>query len=117
MIVPERHRAEIIDLDADEDGGVSEAVIDSFVESLLLRSPESVTPRAVALVEKLLAVDYRVSEVWECLVRIACVPGHPLNAEFLHGYLAAFGLADRDKTGQRGSPTRRRQKATRRYED
>ena len=42
------------------------------------------TPRAVALVEKLLAIDYRVSEVWERLVRIACVPGHPLNAEFLH---------------------------------
>jgi hypothetical protein len=56
-----------------------------------------VTPRAVALVEKLLAIDYRVSEVWERLVRIACVPGHPLNAEFLHGYLAAFGLADRDQ--------------------
>ena len=62
------------------------------------RSPESVTPRAVALVQKLLTIDYRVSEIWECLVRIACVPGHPLNAEFLHGYLAAFGLADQDKT-------------------
>ena len=97
IIVPERHGAEIIDLDAHDDGGVSDAVIDSFVESLLLRSPESVTPRAVALVEKLMAVDYRVSEVWERLVRIACVPGHPLNAEFLHGYLAAFGLADRDQ--------------------
>ena len=98
VIVPERHGAEIIDLGADRDGGVSDAVIDCFIESLLLRSPESVTPRAVALVEKLLAVDYRVSEVWECLVRIACVPGHLLNAEFLHGYLAAFGLADRDRT-------------------
>ena len=97
VIVPERHEAEIIDLDADQDGGVSDAVIDSFIESLLLRSPESVTPRAVALVEKLLAMDYRVSEVWERLVRIACVPGHLLNAEFLHGYLAAFGLADRDQ--------------------
>lgn len=97
VIVPERHGAEVTDLGADEDGGVSDAVIDSFVESLLLRSPESVTPRAVALVEKLLAMDYRVSEVWERLVRIACVPGHPLNAGFLHGYLAAFGLADRDQ--------------------
>ena len=58
------------------------------------------TPRAVALVQKLLTIDYRVSEIWECLVRIACVPGHPLNAEFLHGYLAAFGLADQDKHGQ-----------------
>jgi hypothetical protein len=97
VIVPERHGAEIIDLDADEDGGVSDAVIDSFIESLLLRSPESVTPRTVALVEKLLAMDYRVSEVRERLVRIACVPGHPLNAEFLHGYLAAFELTDRDQ--------------------
>jgi hypothetical protein len=97
VIVPERHRAEIIDLDADPDGAVSDTVIDSFIESLPLRSPESVTPRAVALVENLLAMDYQVREVWECLVRIACVPGHPLNAEFLHGYLAAFGLADRDQ--------------------
>lgn len=98
VIVPERHGTEITDLDADEDGGVSDVVIDSFVESLLLRSPEAVTPRAVALVEELLAIDYRVSEVWERLVRIACVPGHPLNAEFLHGRLAAFALADRDRS-------------------
>ena len=98
VIVPERHGTEIVDLDADPQGRVSNAVIDSFIDSLLLRSPESVSPRAVALVEKLLAMDYRVSDVWECLVRIACVPDHPLNAVFLHGHLAAFGLADRDMT-------------------
>lgn len=98
VIVPERHGIEIIDLGTDEDGRVSNAVIDSFVESLLLRSPESVTPRAVAVVNKLLTVDSRVSEIWEHLVRIACIPGHPLNAEFLHGHLAAFGLADRDQS-------------------
>lgn len=98
VIVPEKHGAEIVDLDADQDGGVSDVVLDSFIDSLLLRSPESVTPRAVALVQKLLDVDYRVSEVWECLIRIACVPGHPLNAEWLHRYLAGFGLANRDMT-------------------
>jgi hypothetical protein len=96
VIVPEGHGAEIIDLYA-ENGSVSEAVVDSFAESLLLRSPESVTMRTVALVEKLLAMDYRVSELWERLVRIACVPGHLLNAEFLHRYLTAFGLTDRDR--------------------
>jgi hypothetical protein len=98
VIVPEKHGMELIDLDAHPEHGVSGTVIDSFIESLLLRSPESVTPRAVVLVQKLLALDYQVSGIWERLVRIACVPGHPLNAEYLHAYLAPFQVADRDET-------------------
>jgi hypothetical protein len=98
VIVPEKHGTEITDLDADQDGSVSGTVIDSFIESLPLRSAESVTPRAVALMQKLLETDYQVSRIWECLVRTACIPGHPLTATWLHGYLASFTLPDRDTT-------------------
>ncbi len=98
VIVPERHGVELADLAVDDEGRVSYDVVDSFLESLLLRSPESISPRAVEIVRQLLQDDYRVGEIWDRLIRIACVPNHPLNAEWLHAQLAAYEVADRDKS-------------------
>jgi hypothetical protein len=55
-----------------------------------------VSTRTVEIVQRLLDNEYRVDDIWERLLRIACVPGHPLNAEWLHARLAAYGVADRD---------------------
>jgi hypothetical protein len=98
VIVPERHGVELADLAADDQGSVSYDVVDSFLESLLLRSPESISPRAVEIVRRLLDDDYRAGEVWDRLIRIACVPDHPLNAEWLGAHLAAYEVADRDRS-------------------
>lgn len=80
VIVPELHGMELFELAADEEGRVSYDVVDSFLESLLLRAPDHVTPRAVEVVLRLLRDRYRGTEVWDRLLRISCVPGHPLNA-------------------------------------
>ncbi len=98
LIVPERLGKELVDLVADDDGRGSYDLVDSFLESVVLRSPESVSPRAVEIVQTLLDNDYRTEEVWNRLVRIACIPGHALNAEWLHATLAQYGLADRDRS-------------------
>lgn len=36
-------------------------------------------------------------EVWEALFQLACIPGHPLNADRLHVYLNNLSLPDRDQ--------------------
>ena len=97
IVVPERHGVELLDLAMDEERRVSYDIVDGFLESLLLRSPSSISPRAVEIVQRLFDHDYRVGEIWDRLVRIACVPGHPLNAEWLHAHLAAYELAERDQ--------------------
>jgi len=97
VIVPERHPAEIIDLAIDDDGKVSYEIVDSFLESLLLRSPGSISPLTAGLVERLLSDSHRAGETWDRLIRLACIPGHPLNAEWLHTQLAAQEVADRDR--------------------
>jgi hypothetical protein len=98
VMVPERHGQELVDLDADEEGKVAREVIDGFLDSLLLRAPESVTSRTVELAEKILSDGHRADELLDALVRTACIPGHGLNAEWLHGYLTPLDVADRDVT-------------------
>ncbi len=98
VIVPERHGAEVVDLFADAEGRVPQAVIDSFVESLPLRSPESISDRSVEIVQRLLDYDTRSEEILDLLIRVACVPGHPLNAQWLHAHLAGCTLPDRDRS-------------------
>jgi len=98
VVVPERHRVELVDLAVDEERGVSYDIVNGFPESLLLRSPDSISPRTIEIVQRLLADDYRADEIWDRLIRIACVPGHPLNAEWLHAHLAACEVADRDRS-------------------
>lgn len=101
VVVPEQHGVEFFELVADDDGMVARDVADSFLESLLLRAPDSVTPRAVSATKALL--DDRPSpddatEIWDRLLRIACIPGHPLNAEWLHEQLSSRDLPERDAT-------------------
>jgi hypothetical protein len=98
VIVPERHGVELLDLAVDKEQTVSYDLIDGFLESLLLRSPDSVTPQAAKIVQWLISRDYRTGQIWDHLIRIACVPGHPLNAEWLHAHLATYEVADRDRS-------------------
>jgi hypothetical protein len=98
VVVPERYGVELVDLAVDAEGRVSHDIVDSFLESLLLRSPDSLSRRGVEIVERLLADDYRVGEIWDRLVRIACVPAHQLNAAWLHARLASYELAERDRS-------------------
>ncbi|MGW6276194.1 hypothetical protein [Kribbella sp. NPDC055071] len=92
VILPETRGIEIVDLFGD--GSVDRQIVDAFLESLTLRSAEHTTARTASLVEELLGS----ADVWLALVRVACVPGHAVNAEFLHRVLSDLALPDRDRS-------------------
>ncbi|MFC9355843.1 hypothetical protein ACFTZB_04540 [Rhodococcus sp. NPDC057014] len=98
VIAPETLGTEIIDLFADEKSRVEHDVVDAFVESLALRAPQHTTDRTARIVEQLIESDKWADEVWEKLVRVACVPGHRVNAEWTHELLASKRLPQRDST-------------------
>lgn len=95
IMLPETHGVELIDLMA-VDNTVPRDAIDSFMESLTLREPTSVNARTIDITKHLLTTDSYAYEAKGQLVRLACVPEHPLNARWLHRYLAPQELSDRD---------------------
>ncbi|MBD8660750.1 ATP-binding protein [Frigoribacterium sp. CFBP 8754] len=97
VMVPEIHKLELVDLVA-VDGSVPAYAVDSFLESLVLREPSSIDKRTIEVVEGLLISDLYSNEMWDRLVRLACIPDHPLNAAWLHQHLAALTMPDRDAT-------------------
>ena len=97
IMLPEEHDVELIDLMA-ADKKVPRDAIDSFLESLTLREPASISARTIDIAEHFLTTDSYAHEARGQLVRLACVPDHPLNARWLHKYLAAQELSGRDAT-------------------
>lgn len=95
VIVPETYGVELIDLMRD-DGDISADGVDAFLESLTLRQPSSVGARAIELVEKCLISKDDAYQAWGQLIRLSCVPNHPLNARWLHLFLEKMELAERD---------------------
>ncbi len=93
VMLPERKGVELV---ADEDKTVDWDDIQLFAESLVLRSAESVTDKTVRMVRQLLDNDDHRETMCYQLVRLSCVPGHPLNAEWSHAWLMEQGLAERD---------------------
>lgn len=98
VLAPERHQIEIIDLLKDDDGRVDGDILDAFIESVVLRAPQYATDRTAALVTKLLELRDWTAETWDMLTRVACVPAHRLNADWLHEHLMSMSLTDRDTT-------------------
>ncbi|MEU9918922.1 hypothetical protein [Streptomyces sp. NPDC051001] len=68
----------------------------SFLETLALRSTDSVTERTVALLNETTAVYGRGSDHLETLVAVTAEPGHLLNADRLHRMLARMVRPERD---------------------
>jgi len=98
VLIPERFGEEVIDLLKDDEGRVDSDILDAFVESIVLRAPQHTTDRTAEIVEKLLGMEQWASDTWEMLMRVACVPSHRLNAEWLHEHLMPMALTDRDTT-------------------
>lgn len=97
IMLPEAHSVELIDL-MTVDKKIPLDAIDSFLESLTLREPTSISDRTITIVEHFMTADSYAYETRTQLVRLACVPDHPLNARWLHRHLAAQELSDRDAT-------------------
>jgi hypothetical protein len=96
VIVPESEGVDLIEIAIDDAGRLSSTLVDDFLESLLLRSRDSVSLRTVDFVQRLLASESFSDKVWDRLIRIACIPEHPLNATWLHSHLAGYELPARD---------------------
>ena len=97
VMLPEIHGTELIDL-VMSDGRVGKDIIDGFLESLTLREPKAIGSRTINIIECILTSRQYMYEGWNRLVRLACVPDHPLNAHWLHNYLSTQNLANRDAT-------------------
>lgn len=95
IILPETHGRELIDV-ATVDNKVPKVAIDSYLESLILRDPTSVTTRTIQIAERLLDSNRHARETWSQIFRLACVPSHPMNGRWLHESLAQQDLAERD---------------------
>ncbi|CAN3702022.1 hypothetical protein MMX123_02027 [Microbacterium sp. MM2322] len=96
VLMPEVHGIELMDC-TDLSKPVPHELVDAFLESISLREPTATGVRAEGLVRVLLTSSRHGDETWRQLVRVACVPGHPLNAKWLHAHLASLDLPDRDK--------------------
>lgn len=97
VIVPESMGEEIVDLLKEPKSGAADYdVIDAFVQSIVLRSPSHTTDRTVRIAEQLIGMEEWTSRLWDQLVRVSCIPGHRLNADWTHGLLLDRDVATRD---------------------
>ncbi|WP_419926876.1 hypothetical protein [Candidatus Poriferisocius sp.] len=96
VMLPETRGVELIEILADDDRRVSRDQLDPFVDSLVLRSAGAVSPKTVGIVRQLLGDDDLRGPLFDQLVRLSCVAGHPLNADQFHAWLIDQELAERD---------------------
>ncbi|APT82169.1 NACHT domain-containing protein [Corynebacterium ammoniagenes] len=96
ILVPELHQVEFCDFEITKTLGFE--LRKDFVESLALRDIASISTRTIQVLEECLLEELLAEEAWGQLVRISCVPRHPLNAHWLHSYLSQMDLAERDST-------------------
>ena len=96
VMLPERKRVELIDILNDDNEYNHRENLDLFVQSLPLRATEAVSDRTVHILQRLLCDDYTQEAVCEVLVRLSCVPGHPLNSKWIHAWLLSQELPRRD---------------------
>lgn len=96
ILIPESHNLELPDFDI---SGIDEYQIRKyFLDSLTLREIASISTRTISILESCLDEDFVSDNAWEQLVRISCVPGHPLNANWLHSHLSQMELSVRDSS-------------------
>jgi hypothetical protein len=93
---PEHFGVELVDAadGASEELGLSAM---QFMDGLRWRSPDKITVRSVELLDEYRrAGEIGDAEFLDLLFRSATVPGHRLNADYLHDYLDAMALGERD---------------------
>lgn len=89
--LPERASIEILDV-IDQ----NQEIVESFLDSLLWRKVESITPQVVTRLMKNINNEYIRENIYNILFSIASNPKHPLNGNLLFEYLSQFTMRDRD---------------------
>lgn len=97
VMLPERHDVELIELLTDDDDDY--ARFDRyqwFINSLALRDAGAVSDKTRYIARQFLEVRYLRERVCDQFLRLAWMPGHPLNAELTHEWLMPQEIAERD---------------------
>ena len=70
----------------------------AFVEALLWRKASSINENTLQYInEEVLRDEDSNEKFWHVVIRLACRPKHPLNADWLHRYLIDFEMPNRDQ--------------------
>ena len=96
IMLPERHGIELIELLMDDDEFARSDGAKLFISSLALRDASAVSDKAKNIARYFLDVKHLREQVCEQLLRLAWVPGHPLNSEWTHEWLMPQEIAERD---------------------
>lgn len=91
--LPERFETELLEAAPD---APRRQLTESFLDSLLWRSPRSIGRTAVRMVDELLTGRRFPDRVLRALLAHSTNPDSPLNADYLHRHLLGLGMADRD---------------------
>ena len=96
VMLPERHGIELIEFLMDDDEHARFDDFDLFINSLALRDANSVSGKTKNIARYCLEVEYLRERVCDQLLRLAWIPGHPLNSEWTHEWLMPRDIAERD---------------------
>lgn len=89
--LPEVCNIEFLDV-VDQNG----IIIKGFFNSLLWRRVDSITPNVSKRILNNISNEHFQEKIFKILFSTASNPKHPLNADFLHDYLAPFSMKERD---------------------
>jgi hypothetical protein len=93
ILIPERYQIELADLIKVR--GLKFQVLQEFLASLPWRSSKSFTKGSRKALEK--SQKLGMPTYLQALLRVATIPGHPFNAEFLHRALFKMSLQTRER--------------------
>ncbi|GAA1563690.1 hypothetical protein GCM10009827_101620 [Dactylosporangium maewongense] len=97
-VLPEACGVELVDLLQIPPGDYHHGAHTDFLLSIGWRKPDAVSDRTVEILVELQRNPDFTDHANNAVVQIATVPGHPLNAEWLHRQLAGLTLPERDVT-------------------
>ncbi|MEU4218257.1 hypothetical protein [Actinoplanes sp. NPDC026623] len=97
-VLPEIHDVELIDVLSIPVNEYHHSAHTDLLLSIAWRNPDAITDRTVQLLTDLLASPDFTDQAHNTLLQVATIPGHNLNAEWLHVQLANRSLAQRDAT-------------------
>ena len=69
----------------------------AFIDSLSWRKSDAFFPATTRHITQMLRTEDGFGAIMHASLTVAAVPGHPLNADWLHGYLERLPMPDRDR--------------------
>lgn len=95
-VLPETHGVELADLLEIPPSEYHYAAHSDFLLSLAWRQPLAISDRTVEILLQLKTNPDFADAAYNALIQVAAVPGHKLNAEWLHQHLVGQTLTERD---------------------